>query len=103
MAGRRAVRQHLLGDDIALELGAPLAAILFRPRHADPALGADLAGEGGGVFAAPAAGAERAGVDLLLEEGANLLAQLLALGRQLDRIELEGVGHRFSSRSLSDE
>ena len=39
------------------------------------------------------AGTEGAGLDLLLEKGADLLAQFLALGRQLDRIELESGCH----------
>jgi len=45
--------------------------------------------------------ANTAGIDLLLEEGADLLAQFLALGRELDRIEMESVSHLVPSRSLS--
>src|SRR5207237_3678578 len=88
-AGRRPVRQHLLDHDIAFEMRALMAAVLLRPGHADPAASADLAGERL-LRAAPAAmRAEAAGRDLLAQKGANLLAQLLALRRQIDRVEME--------------
>ncbi len=96
-AGRRAVRQHLLDHDVAFEMRALMAAVLLRPGHADPALGADLAGEQPrGFDRGPlAVRAERAGLDLLPQEGAHLLAQFLALRRQLDRIEVKIVRHRL--------
>src|SRR5207237_3717761 len=76
-AGRRAMRQHFLDDDIAFEVRALVAAVFFWPRHADPALGADLAGKGfGNRERRPlAVGRERAGLDLLAQEGAHLLPQ----------------------------
>src|SRR6185437_3820576 len=94
VAGRGAVRQHLLDHDIAFEVAALLPAVFLRPGHADPALGADLAGKGGGIVVAAALRAERAGVDLLPQESANLLAELDAFGRQIDRVELETGAHR---------
>src|SRR5207302_918522 len=38
---------------------------------------------------------EGAGLDLLAQEGADLLAQFLGLGRQLDRVEAEAETHRY--------
>ena len=43
--GRRGDGAELLGDDVAVEVAALVAAVLLRPRHADPALGADALGE----------------------------------------------------------
>ncbi len=102
--GRRVGDAHLLGHHIALEEGAFLAAIFLRPGHAEPALGADPAGEFRrvGVFAVRLVRIEGAGGDFLGEEGAHFLAQLLALFRQTDRIETKGCGHsRVSSRLIS--
>src|SRR5215469_10220774 len=42
-AGGCARRQHLLGDDVTLEMRALVAAVLLGPSHPDPALGANLA------------------------------------------------------------
>ena len=90
------MRQHFLNDDIAFEMRALVAAVFFRPGHADPALGADLAGKGfGNRERRPlAVGRERAGLDLLAQEGAHLLPQFLCFGRQVDRVEMKIVGHR---------
>ena len=73
-----------------------MAAILLRPSHADPALRAHLAGEclRDRKRRAFAVRRERAGLDLLAQEGAHLLAQFLRLGRQVDRVEMKIVGHR---------
>ena len=76
-AHRRIGDAELLGDDVALEEAALLAAVLLGPGHADPALRADLAAE---LFAVGAVDAgvvrvEGAGLDLLGEEGAHLAAQ----------------------------
>src|SRR5205823_12867017 len=90
--GRRAVRQHLLDHDIAFEMRALVPAILLRPGHADPAALADLAGECPRVIAAAALRAERAGVDLLAQKGADLAAQFPALRRQVDRVEMKIIG-----------
>ena len=98
-APRRRVRNaHFLGDHIALEEGAFLAAILLRPGHAEPAFGSDAAGEFRriGVFAVGLVRVEGAGGDFLGQERAHFLAQLLAFFRQADRIETEGCGHRVS-------
>ena len=88
-AHRRVGDAELLGDDVALEEALLAAAVFLGPGHADPALGADLAAELLAVGAIDAAGvcAEGAGLDLLGEERAHLLAQRLALGRQADRVE----------------
>src|SRR5262249_49709084 len=74
-----------------------VAAVFLRPGHADPALGADLAGKGPGGLVRGAVGrwAERACLDLLAQKSAHLLAQFLALGRELDRVEVEIIGHRL--------
>ena len=76
-----------------------MAAVFFRPGHAEPAAFADPAGKFRrvGVFAIGLVRIEGAGGDFVGEEGANLLAQHLAFGRQADRIETEGCGH-FESR-----
>src|SRR5438477_9719091 len=82
------MRQHFLNDDIAFEMRALVAAIFFRPGHADPALGADLAGKGlGDRERRPlAVGREHAGLDLLAQEGAHLLPQFLCLDRKSTRL-----------------
>src|SRR6201999_1127642 len=93
--GRRVGHPHLLGDDIALEEAALVAAIFLRPGHADPAALADLARKRGhvGVLAAWLERREGTGGNLLREEGAHLLAKLLAFLREADRIETKGCGH----------
>ncbi len=72
-----------------------MAAIFLRPGHAEPAARADFAGKFRhvGVFAVRLVRIEGAGGDFFGEEGADFLAQLLAFGRQADRIETEGCGH----------
>ena len=66
-----------------------MAAIFLRPGHAEPALGADFTGKSRrvGILAIGLERVEGSGRDLLGEEGADFLAQLLAFGRQADRIE----------------
>jgi len=99
--GRCVGDAHFLGHDITLEERALMAAIFLRPCHAEPALGADLAGEFRhvGVFAVRLVRIESAGGDFLGEKGAHFLAQLFAFGRQADRIETEGCGHGMISTS----
>src|SRR5690348_15862519 len=103
------MRQHLLDNDIAFEMRALMADIFIWPSHPDPALGADLLGKGLGdsEWRALAIGRERAGIDLLAQEGALLLAQLLCFMRQVDRVEMKIVGHRrlaiLSSSALGQE
>ena len=92
-SGRRAGRQHFLRHDIALEMRALVAAIFFGPGHADPPLGADLAAELARERALAAVRREGAGLDLLAQKGADLPAQFLGFGRQLDRVEAEGGVH----------
>ena len=96
--GRRVGDAHFLGHHIALEEGALVAAIFLRPGHAEPAALADPSGKFRrvGVFAVRLVRIEGAGGDLLGEEGAHFLAQLLAFGRQADRIETKGCGHGSS-------
>ena len=88
----------LLGDDVALQEAALVAAVFLGPGHADPALGADLAAEllAVGAVGAAAMRVEGAGLDLLGEEGAHLLAQRHALGRQADRVECQLCCHGSS-------
>ena len=68
---RRARREHLLEHDVALERRALVAAVLLRPRHADPAARAHLQAE----LAVVAAPGPRALVGRAL---AHRLAQELA-------------------------
>src|SRR5205085_3554566 len=93
-AGRCARRQHLLGHDIAFEMRALVAAVFLRPRHPDPTLGPDPSAELARERPLAAIGREGAGVDLLAQKGADLLAQFLGLGRQLNRIEAKAETHR---------
>src|SRR6266404_2394815 len=100
MRGRRAVAQKLLGDDVAVEETALAAAVLLGPGDADPALLAHRLAELGRarVPAREAVLGLEAG-QRLLEEGANLDAQRLGLGRQMERRELElGDGHCHLAR-----
>ncbi len=94
-AHRRVGDAEFLGDDITLEKIAFMAAVLFRPGHADPALGADPLAERAivGVAVAGPIRDEGPGRHLLGDEGAHLGAQRLAFGRQPDLIEAELVGH----------
>src|SRR5690606_30077282 len=52
----RAGRKQFLGDDVAIQRGPLVAAILLRPGHAEPALGAELAAEFGRVAGGPGIG-----------------------------------------------
>ena len=96
-AHRRIGDSDFLGDDVALEEIALVAAVFLRPGHADPAFGADALAEFAilGVAVAGPVGHEGAGGDFLGDEGAHLFAQLLAFGRQADLIECEVGAHRF--------
>ena len=93
--GRRGDDAEFLGDDVTVEIAALMAAVLLRPGHADPALGADALGELAVEAVAPEAGGrvDRAALDLLGEEGADFAAQDLGLGRQAERIEADGGLH----------
>src|SRR5262249_9566855 len=72
--------------------------------HADPALGPDLAAELARKRPLAAVGREGAGLDLLAQEGANLLAQFLGLRRQLYRVEAEAEIHILPRRlSICEE
>src|SRR5262249_7374508 len=89
----RAGGEHLLHDDVALEKGALVAAILLRPRHPDPAARADAARELA-VESAPRArapGGPRA--EFLLEEVAHFGAEALGFGRQVVERESEDGRH----------
>ena len=90
---RRVGDAELLGDDEALEEAPLVPAVFLGPGHADPALGADLAAELLAVGVGAAVRIEGAGLDLLGEEGAHLLAQRHALGRQADRVECQLCCH----------
>src|SRR5262249_52292482 len=95
-AGRRAVAQQLLGDDVALQEALLVAAILLGPGDADPAALAQRLAELGraGVPACEAIlGPQRR--QRLLEESSHLGAQCLGLRRQVERREFQlGNGHR---------
>src|ERR1700730_3062492 len=93
--GRRARRQHLLGHDIALEMRALVAAVFLGPGHPDPALGPDLAAEFARKRPLAVARGKGSGLSFLAQEGTDLLAQFLGLGRQLDRVEAEAETHRY--------
>src|SRR5213592_2821883 len=99
---RRVGDAHFLGDDITLEKAALVAAIFFRPCHAEPAARADAAGKFRriGIFAVGLLRIEGAGGDLVGKKGAHFLAQHLAFGGKADRIETEGCGHVASRFSL---
>jgi hypothetical protein len=72
-----------------------VAAIFLRPGHAEPAALANSAGKFRrvGVLAVGLVRIEGAGSDFVCEEFSHFLAQLLAFGRQADRIETKGCGH----------
>jgi hypothetical protein len=89
---------HLLGDHIAVEVAALVAAVLPGPGHADPAPGARPARELaviGGVLL-PETGVEGAARRFLGQEGADLIAQLRGFGRQAQGVEADGGLHGFS-------
>src|SRR3954463_11591839 len=90
-AHRRVGDAHLLGDDVALQERALMAAILFRPGHAEPAALADTPRElaGVGILALGLERVEGTGRDFISEKRAHLLAQRLAFGWQADRIKTE--------------
>src|SRR5207247_4531999 len=90
-ADRCAGREHLLHHDVTLEERALAAAVLLRPRHADPAAGADALAELA-IEAAPRARAlHRVGAaELLVEELAHLLAEGFGLWREIAEREVEG-------------
>ena len=92
---RRVGDTEFLRDDVTLEIAAFLAAVFLRPRHSDPALGADAPAERGALaFAVPdLGGIEGAGRDLLGDERAHLAAQRFALGRQADLVETQFGAH----------
>src|SRR5262249_46480409 len=92
--GRRACRQQFLGYNIALELRALVSSVLFGPRHADPALGTDLAAELARERPFATIRREGSGLRLLAQKHPYLLAQFLGLGRQFDRVEAEAEIHR---------
>src|SRR5690242_11244400 len=93
-AGRRSRRQHFLGHDIAFEVRALMAAVPLWPGHADPALRSDLPAKFARERALAAVGREGSGLDLFAQKLADLTAQFLGLGRQLDRIETKTEVHR---------
>src|SRR5215472_19332406 len=95
-AGRRARRQHLLGHDIALELGALVPAVFLGPGHADPAFGADPAAELARERAFAVTRDKGPSFRLLAQKRPHLLAQLLGFGRQFDWVEAEAEIHRLS-------
>src|SRR5262249_23164780 len=95
-AGRRAVAQELLGDDVALEEASLAAAVLLGPRDADPTLLPHRPAELGRTRVP----ARETGLALddgpyLLEDGAHLHAKRFRLRRQMEGREFElGNGHR---------
>src|SRR6185503_21137009 len=89
-AGRRAGREQLLQQHVALEERALLAAVLLRPREADPAARAELAAElriEAAPRARPAHGGPRA--QGFAQEDAHLVPEGLGLGRQVAQLEVE--------------
>src|SRR5208282_1463186 len=97
---RRTGGAKLFRYDVALQLAALVSAVLFRPRHADPAFGADPPAEAAIMrIAVPwLMRIEGAGGDFLGQERADLRAQRVAFGRQADRIELQIGTHREATR-----
>src|SRR3954447_7960977 len=97
-ADRRAGGEQLLGHDIAFEKAALGAAVALRPGDADPAARAEAAAEPGIAMRAEiAVRGPISGREFLGDEAADLFAQRLAFGRQVDRIEPEWGRH---SRTL---
>src|SRR6516165_9599926 len=81
MRARRGARgQHLLGHDITLEMRAFMAAVFFRPGHADPALGPDPTAELARERALAVAGGKGPGLRFLAQTRPHLVAQFLGLG-----------------------
>ena len=94
---RRAGGEHFLDQHVAFEGAAFVAAILFRPRHADPAALAHRAAE----VAVELASGEAHQVLVFLDEFTDFGAHGQRLGRQFDGIEAEHWrGHgRFPTSS----
>ena len=94
-AHRRVGDAEFFGDDVTLEKIALLAAVFFRPGHADPAFGADPLAERAIVVVAMAGPIrdEGAGGHFLGEKGAHFGAQFVARGRQADLVEAEIGAH----------
>src|SRR5262245_3085521 len=92
---RRIGGTEFLGHDVTLEKAAFMPTVLLGPGHADPALGPDLAAELGtkAVIVPRLLGIEGAGGDFLLQEGAHLGAERLALGWQADRVKAQCARH----------
>jgi hypothetical protein len=97
-AHRRVRHPKFLGDHIALEEAALVPAVFLRPRHADPASGADATGERGMVQIAVSGlvRVEGSGRDLLRNECAHLLPQRVAFRWQTDLIETKVRRHTRS-------
>jgi hypothetical protein len=91
-AHRRAAGEHFLGHHVALERRALVAAVLFRPAHADVAALAALAAERG-IEAVPGIAARRigAGCAFRSEKLSHLAAQFFGFRRQPHRVEPEFV------------
>src|SRR4249920_2349404 len=87
---RRAGDEHFLDQDVTFKGRAFVAAILFRPGHADPALLAHGAAE----IAIERTAREAHQVLMLFDEGPDLLADFLGLLGHFHRVETEGrCGH----------
>src|SRR5215470_18905443 len=89
----RARGQHLLHDDVTLEEGTLVAAILLRPCHPDPPARADAARE---LAVEPAPRARTPGgrgAEFFLEELADFGAETLGFGRQIVERESEDGRH----------
>ena len=102
-AHRRVGDAEFFRHHITLEEAALVAAVFFRPGHADPAFGADAAAERA-IVAVAVPGPVRhegAGGHFLGEKGAHLGAKFLARGRQADLIETEIRAHGKSYRAAS--
>ncbi len=95
-ARRRIGHAKLFRHNVALEEGALLPAVFLGPGQSDPTLLADLARKlvVEGLVATDRIGVPRACRNLGLDECADLLAQVLALFRQSNRIKVQGCRHR---------
>jgi len=91
---RSARRQQFLGDDVAIERGQLMAAILLRPRHAQPTLGTQLAAELGGVARRPGVRhrGEAAGGEFFRQKSPDVGAELFRFGAQVDFRKAEASG-----------
>ncbi len=93
---------HLLENDIAFEHGSVLAAVGRGPGHADPAAGADRAGEVP-VETDPGLG-DRSGAPaglMIRQKGANLQAERFRLRRQGGVGEVQRRRHQIAPLSRS--